>query len=279
MNKDTPGALLRRARIKCNLTQAELGTKVGLSQSRISRLETGRGNPTEQEWTRLRECLHLRPGVSPSLTRPIPSKIWHARKPQLGDRNERPPSVRMHAAKKSFGPIVEQRLRQLLAREDAELCQAFLREAAPESGHEYFLWLTLLAAGGRPCWFSPFRAGFRALGVVESKTKLGISDLRLPCLELQATDTTWLLYPQVTLDARKSYYRLDALASVLISGKRSWLNLEVDGQGHHGEWDALREQHLDILTLRLSPADLAVGNLVALLEAKVLGLSVLPLAS
>ena len=280
MKNEIKGAAIRKARKKLQLTQHDLASKVGLSQSRISRLETGRDTPDQNEWAKLAACLNLWPAqVPPKLERPIPSQDWHKPKPAILVAGDRPTQVRENAARNHYGAVVDKLLRQVHSREDWRLCEDFLREAAPESGHEYFLWLRLLAAGGKPCWFSLFRAGFRASAVVESSSKIAIGDVRLACLRVDGPGISWLLYPQVTLDARKSYDRLDALASLRTAEKQLWVDLEVDGRGHDPEWDEQRQQHLDLPTLRLTPAELKAPDLLSLLEQKARELPPLRLAA
>jgi transcriptional regulator with XRE-family HTH domain len=41
-----PAALLREARLRANLTQAELARRLGISQAAIAKLESPRANPT-----------------------------------------------------------------------------------------------------------------------------------------------------------------------------------------------------------------------------------------
>lgn len=51
-----PGELLRKARRRHGVSQAQLATRAGTTQSAISRLESGRVSPTVET---LRELLHL----------------------------------------------------------------------------------------------------------------------------------------------------------------------------------------------------------------------------
>jgi hypothetical protein len=132
---------------------------------------------------------------------------------------------------------------QIMQREDAAVCLKFLQEARTDSGVEAQLWMLLLAEGGQPGCFSPMRAGFRRLAVVHGQSREVIGDLRLPCLTMDTEHWFAMLFPQVTLDARRAFYRLDALVGVWAARQRLWLNLEVDGQGHRSAFDSQRQSH------------------------------------
>lgn len=269
MNKHTFGSLLRATRKKHNLSQTALGAEVGLSQSRLSQFESDSRSPTPEEWQRLRECLNLDPNDLPAkLLLPYPDPIWRVALPELSLAGERPLSTRHHAARKTYGAIVDRRLAQAKSQTDPVLVEKFLNQASTESGHEYFLWVQLLAIGGKPCWLAPVRAGFRALGIVDRHSKRAINDLRHPCLQAAGPGADWLLFPQPTLDARRTYYRLDALAVLRYGGERHWIDLELDGQGHNPEWDDERQRLLSLPTVRLSTAEIATPDIMATLEAK-----------
>lgn len=50
---------LKLARIRAGLTQQELASIAGLPENYISKLETGRISPSEENITALRQCLSL----------------------------------------------------------------------------------------------------------------------------------------------------------------------------------------------------------------------------
>ncbi len=108
--------------------------------------------------------------------------------------------------------------------------------------------------------------------MVDPKTKAIISDLRLPCLQFASTSCKWLLFPQVTLDARKALYRLDALACVIHDGQRHWIDVEVDGPGHDSAFDKEREGLLGVATLRIDRNDLRRRDMLEVLEQRLLPL-------
>jgi len=186
----------------------------------------------------------------------------------------------LYAARKALGArSVDGALAQLRTRPDQETCQEFLEQARTESGLEYFFWLQLLASGALPCRLSLYKAGFRALRVVEAGSRKGLGDSRAACLDVQTGRCRCLLFPQVTLDTRKAYFRLDALACVRARRDRCWLNLEIDGEGHDGQFDQERQLLLGLPTIRLSASEVASPNLLSLLDGKLAHVVGLPRAS
>ncbi|MDX6652465.1 MAG: hypothetical protein QOJ38_1246 [Solirubrobacterales bacterium] len=66
------GNLIRRARQREGLTQAELARRLGTTQSAVARLEAGRGNPTVGTVDRaLRACGHVLEPRSRRLTEEV----------------------------------------------------------------------------------------------------------------------------------------------------------------------------------------------------------------
>lgn len=110
------------------------------------------------------------------------------------------------------------------------------------------------------------RAGFRTLAVLDPKTLRQIGDLRAPCLEL--AEENWLIFPQLTVDTRKSVYRMDALLCWKGSNPRLWVNIEIDGLGHNPRFDLSRQQELGLPTVRIGPAELAADQIVPVLRHK-----------
>lgn len=269
MSARTPGARIKSARSQTEYSQTELGQLAGISQSRLSALENERRPPSADEWQRLARWLPLGPLDSPStLSLPLPRSIWRVRQKELSAFGQCPPSVRELAAKKSFGQVAVQRQAEAERLHDPALVARFLSEAGLDSGHEHRMWVDLMAEGGKPCWFRPLKAGFDRLCVVDRDTRRNASDRRLACLDAAGPNTDWLLWPQVTLDARQAYYRLDALAKVCMGDLSLWLDLEIDGEGHDSQFDQRRSLHLGLPTLRLLRAELCRPNVLALLESR-----------
>jgi DNA-binding XRE family transcriptional regulator len=270
MNKQTPGDRLKAARKMADMKQAQVARLTGISQSRLSALESGRRPCSVDEWLRLRACLPLGPLDLPEkLVLPTPRPMWRATAPERTTSGQCAPSVREFAAKKSFGQLAVQAGAQAARLHNPALIAKFFSDAGLDSGHEHRFWTQLMAEGGAPCWFRPLKAGFEDLCVVQRETKKNLSDRRLPCLDVAGKTWDWLLWPQVTIDARQAYYRLDALAKVQRNGESHWLNLEIDGEGHDSEFDHRRARHLGLPTVRLKRAELALPNAFKVLESKV----------
>lgn len=258
----TPGSYLRVARRKKQWTQAQLARHLGMQRARLCNLEKDRRHPTREEWLRLSSCLALGP-CPPSLELPAPQRCWRA-SPPYPKEPERSVWTRRQAARKTFGSVVDT-LANAVEKRDKN-AQTFLRYANLESGDEYFFWLKLLDEGGRPCRYSPNKAGFRTWAILEPKSWRQIGDLRAPCLEL--LDQGWLLFPQLTLDTRKSIYRTDALLCCRHEDGRLWVNIEIDGLGHDPRFDQQRQTELGLPTARVSATELTTPRLVPLLAQK-----------
>lgn len=274
MSYVTSGARLKAARDLRQWSQAVLSEQSGIPASRLSALETERRYPTEQEWEQLRECLRLGP-YEPPVELPVAPRRCHTA-PPAAEQAERTFAQRFHAARCQFGSAADLVMSQIKEREDAAVCLRFLQQARTESGVEAMLWMRLLAEGGHPRCFSPLRAGFRRLSVVHGQSREGIGDVRQPCLTLETEHGFAMLFPQVTVDARRAYYRLDALMGLWVGRQRLWLNLEVDGEGHRSDYDLQRQSHLGLEAVRLSPGDLRDPGLLPLLARRLAPLLALP---
>ena len=268
MNKSTPGGRLRAARKLQNRTQDCVGAAAGLSQSRMSQIELGKRYPTSEEWKKLQAILGaLALGALPPRNLPAPSEGWRIR-PRRISSSAYPFSSRRRSAQKKFGSLFERRLEAVLSREDGDLAQQFLEQAGLDSSLEALVWTLFLEAGARPCSWSISNAGFEAHRVVDLATKLNRTHAPRPCLEMDFADFGLLLFPQVSVDVRTAYYRLDALACLRAGEERIWLNLEFDGRGHDPEFDSERQQKLGLPTIRLSQEDVTSTEPLIQLERK-----------
>ena len=281
MTKTTVGARLKTARKKRQWTLANLGRQAGITKSRLSQFENEHRYPTEQEWDRLRPLLNLA-AYQPFERCELPAarKLWTAPEPSLNAELDRPLTSRLYAARKSFGAeMVDQALALMNRREDRALCAKFLERAGVESGHELLFWLKLLGAGAQPCRISLAKAGFRRLAVVDQKTRDILGDLRHSCLDLEGDHFACLFFPQVTVDTRKAFFRLDALACVYSGRERYWVNIEIDGQGHNHRFDEERQEMLGLSTVRLDSSEVGASDTLAILKRKLIPLLGLPKAS
>lgn len=256
----TLGASLKAARDQRQWSQVCLSNLTGISVSRLSALETERRHPSPNEWEKLRQSLPLG-CYEPAVELPAAPRKFHTAPPAI-ERAERSFAQRFPATRGRFGPWADRIMMGIKARQDAAACLKFLQLSRSDSALESWLWMRLLAEGAMACCFSPLRAGFRRLPVIHGQTYQNIGDLRLPCLTLATHDRSAMLFPQVTVQTTRGYYRLDALVGVWVGRDRLWLDLEVDGEGHVGELDLRRQGHLGLEAVRLTPRDLRESQLV-----------------
>ncbi len=273
MNTTPCGDRIRTARLKKQWGQPTLARLAKMTPPRLSNLENNHRHPTFHEWHRLSQHLDLGPYVwLGGERRPGVAKQWRASLPPLGRGPHQDISARYHSALATFGPLAEETSKLLSQRPDVTTCERFLHQAMLDSGHEYLLWTRILACGAQPSWASPLKAGFRSLSVIDSGTKMAAGDLKHPCLEWQSDEFSALFFPQVTVDTRKAYYRLDGLVCLLGEGYRLWVDLELDGEGHVGSFDQVRSRRLGLPRVQLLSEELLAPDFAELLNSKFLPL-------
>jgi transcriptional regulator with XRE-family HTH domain len=273
MNTTTPGQRLKSARKLTGRTQGSVATATGLTQSRISQLELGKRYPTEEEWARLQEEFpRAFLGPLPQRKLPAPSEDWRARAPRRPLPSGPPFSSRLHNARKTHGVLVDKILSAVRARENGDLALQVLEQAGLDSGLEVLFWLFLLLAGAKPCCWAIAHAGFQAHRVAYPETGINITHSLGPCLEMEFPHFKALLFPQVSIDVRKAYYRLDALVCIKTAKERIWLDVEIDGRGHDATYDAERQARLQLPVLRLTTEDVTSPNLLENLERRLASL-------
>jgi transcriptional regulator with XRE-family HTH domain len=268
------GERLKALRKHRNWSQRYVSRQIGMSQPRLSQIESGKRHPTEKEWQALQSFLNTASTPLPErLQLPYPSQAWAVTRPEFLCATEVPLNARIYRARKSFGALFDRLLDRVAAREDSSLSLRFLHDACLDSGDETTFWVAGLAVGGRACWYSPARAGFRKFPVVDGpQDRKVIGDLRQPCLEILRSSYGLLLFPQLRLVTRRGFYRLDALVCVRQGRDRCWVNVEVDGGGHDGEFDFERQSQLQLPTIRLKKRQLADPDMFADLEKRLLAI-------
>lgn len=270
MNNNSQGFRLKAARKKLRLSQVALSKLTGISQARLSQLERGERRVAAPEIP----VLLARLGVNfektpPRVVLPAADRAWRIARPTLELCSTRPTEARKNAALRSFGARVERALARVQRRPDAEFCQEYLRQSGLDSGHEYLFWVELLAADAKPCLMAPATVGFRSLRIADPANWATVNDVPCPCLEIDIAGYPCLLFPQLTLDTRKAYFRLDATLCVRDGRDRVWMNIEVDGAGHDGEFDAERARLLGMSTIRLDRQALLGEDLVTTLGRRI----------
>lgn len=271
MSTQTFGLRLKAARDLRHLSQHDVAKLLGKTQGRVSALERGVRSVNEAERQILDnafpELRRLPLSKGPKL--PPPSEIWRAAHSPRSVPGERSFTSRMRTARKAFGRSPDVLLDKIRSRDDAGLCLEFLEKAGLDSSLECMFWLALLAEGARPRGWPPSRVGFHQHRLVDPSSRLNVTHADAPCLEIALENCACLLFPQVTVDVRVAYYRLDALVSVRGPRGQFWLDLEIDGQGHVGTFDLERQELLQLLTVRLTTRDVEPESLLSTLARKI----------
>jgi hypothetical protein len=79
------------------------------------------------------------------------------------------------------------------------------------------------------------------------------------------------LFPQVRLKPWDSIsYRLDFLACVRWEGHLIWVDVEIDGAGHHSSQDATRTADLRLPRVKLTEEDVCAPDFMARLQRKLI---------
>lgn len=265
----TIGQKIRDGRRRLGFSQEQLSQKLKIDRRRISQIELDRRPPNSEEIRKLVDAGLLDVGSKEGYRAPRRFTSRWVQRPRTCNRPAgRSLAARIAAAKKSFGPRVSELLRRLGDAEQRQQKMDFLANACLDSGSELYLWLDLLADGAMPQWIAPCRAGFRRLPILDPETKDFVSDVRFPCLEFELKGASVIAFPQLTVMARSCIYRLDALLGVMVGQRRVWVNLEIDGDGHVGKFDAERQDRLGLLTVRIATEELVAGRALESLKSK-----------
>lgn len=248
---------LRSKRSLRGLSQSQLGALVGVTRELIKRFEGGKSRPGRALVVRLAAALGL---VSEDLLKGTdwrpPERAGRLPGGRFRQRCDWRPQQHCQTASciktalDLHRELVTRCLAEIRKRTDHELVRRFLREVSCASYLEAIFLLVLLAAGARPAWVAPLRAGFRHLPVLLRKKQAG--DCRHPALELEHEGMRLLVIFQVTLQTATGPIRVDGLVSVALRRRQPrWLVCEVDGPLHVKEKDAERQGRHELLEVRL----------------------------
>lgn len=257
-----PARMLREARAKLNLTQAELGELVSLSRTRVSQLECGWRSPSQTEQEVLCAALGLSPAdlrrAAPITPRPNLSQIKRRFSPWTQYRvpKDRPSEVRYRAAVQKHPELVRRVAGNLKGRQDLDWIRVYLRETCFDSYLEVLFSLLLLEDGAQPGWLAPHHAGFVDWPIVEPVTRKVVGHRARPALAWEEM----LLFPQVTLRARKVTTRLDLLLGTQERGRTHWFDVEIDGPGHDSSTDHFREMEHGLSVVRFGTQQVVTGR-------------------
>lgn len=268
---------LRQTRTRAGRTQEQIACESNIDRRRLSDLERGVNKPNPQEREQLIAAGHLDPAArnEERAARSYQSK-WKQKPLTMYRKSEHTVEQRLKAALKTFGRPAQQRLDRLENDPARDANMHFLSNATVDSGLEMYVWLSLLTGGARALWISPARAGFRRWPVIRPHNFDVVSDARFPAVEFEIGGAPAIAFPQLTVAVRNSVYRLDAVLGLRLGKKRIWLDLEIDGAGHDGAFDAEREERLDLPTIRIHTDELRLNDIYVLLERKLRNLNLLP---
>lgn len=249
---------LRSKRSLRGLSQRDLGALVQVTREAIKRFESGKSRPSRSLVYRMATALGLAPDDllkgtdwrAPGKSGRLPGGRFRQRCDWRPHQQCQTASC-IKTALDMHREVVIALLVRIRERTDHELVRRFLREVSCSSYLEAIFLLLLLAAGARPVWVAPLRAGFRSLPVLLRKKQAG--DCRHPALELEVDGMRLLAIFQVTLQTGTGPIRVDALVSVAVRRRQPrWLVCEVDGPLHVKEKDDQRQGRHEMLEVRLS---------------------------
>lgn len=183
---------------------------------------------------------------------------------------ERPNWARLKAARKQYRELYDRLLRDALERHGRTAIRDLIHYGCIGSGLEAIAWLHLLVAGVVVSYVSLARLGWRRLPVLEEPGSLIVNDRLWPALVFQKPFLC-ALFPQVRLKPWDSVaWRLDFLACVRLGDRLIWVDVEIDGEGHHAARDAYRTSKLRLPRVTLSEEDVCAPDFMERLQRKLL---------
>ena len=258
------GVLISDARRKARLTQSQVAKSLGVSRSRISRLEREIGKPTDEEirklastlqisTTRLRNAaaeLEVAPGCALKKKFQPTSEVFLA-------HQDRPSYVRLSAARLRAPEQLAGLEAAVASRSDLKQINVFLRDAAFDSDLEMIAVLQLLSAGAVPIWAAPQHWGFYECPVTDGRGVRMVGHLRTPSLLMEEAEA--IIFPQCTLLCGNRPRRPDILIGQRCMNEILWFCVEIDGEGH---CEIPYRPEVNLPTWRLTPTDVLSGSLV-----------------
>jgi transcriptional regulator with XRE-family HTH domain len=248
------------ARASLQLLQSEVARRAGITPRRMSSIEQGTARPRPHEIEAIVEVLRLCAADLLERTDWEKGSVrdgWLGTTPEAlravgqGPLPELQPSKNSFASKleiaqRSYSSLVAKLEGQISRRADARSAWAALREVWYDSALEVLLWLHLAAVGAKPVWASPLRIGFRLHPVCDWHHEVQAGDAPRVGFWLAGVG---IAIPQVSLLQPKC--RLDCLLGL---GPGRFAAMEVDGEGHNGSWDRVRERELKLPVVRYEGA-------------------------
>ena len=258
------GVLISDARRKARLTQSQVAKSLGVSRSRISRLEREIGKPTDEEIRKLASTLQ----ISTTRLRNAAGELEASPGCALKKRFQPTPEVFLaHQDRPSYVRLSAARLRApdqlsclettIGARSDLKQVKVFLRDTAFDSDLEMIAVLQLLSAGAVPIWAAPQHWGFYECPVTDGRGVRMVGHLRTPSLLMEEAEA--IIFPQCTLLCENRSRRPDMLVGQRCLDEIVWFCVEIDGEGH---CEVPYRPVVNLPTWRFTPTDVLNGTLV-----------------
>lgn len=254
--------LLKRLRLAAGLKQSQLGELSGIRASRISQVECGRREPSEEEIRALLKVLNVnvRDIASHAVLEPQEGKeqlLARCKKERPGVDTQfiYPVYQRILDLRRNYPELTLQLMRRIDKRQDRIWCWRWLGLLPSDSADEFFPWLHLLARHDTLARITSLeQAGFDTYPVVRGRDRK--AELR-PCLEVPLNDSVALLFPQVSLRPPSQTVRPDILVELIGRRRRRTCAIEVDGPGHDFSNDRARAAALAFPVEHVEPEDYA----------------------
>ena len=259
------GNQIKERRIALDLTQAELGARIGRSHKRISEFELETRAPDPEAKIALCRVLNL-PAFSTE-TELLPALCRHLVKPRFYVRpGERSTEHRLWAAR-TRAPEWAHRINDCLVPKR----KALLNLCASDSCWEALILAHLMATSARQVSVQLLAEGYYQHVVLHPTDRLPAGHLRFPALSVQWGEESLLFVPQVPLRTMEgAEFTPDFLVGVRGKGPSKWIDLEVDGEGHDGSGDRYRMNLLGMRTVRYRPAQIRARDFVETLFSDLL---------
>lgn len=241
---------LNELRVKRGLKQKELAELLGITQQRLSHLESGGRRPSELERAAIYQHFGELQGylVPEGVRRRLSENARRLQPafPPFHPAQDRPSDIRFYAALQAYPEFVKRMTAKIRLRVDFQDCQYHCGLIALESSAEVLLVLRLLEAGALPGYCAPASLGPLSHPIIEPELRVPVAHRKFPCLAFEED----FYFFQVTLATPKQH-RVDVLR-----WNRGWSALEIDGSGHDGRNDEERTKALGLEVRRLTPAEI-----------------------
>lgn len=269
---DDLGQIVRAARKRLGYkNQAGLAALVGVDPRRLSELELGRRPLGPEVMGRLAECLGL-PQLrdvakcsgcrGPRQEEASFLRTTRVSRPLYDPPRDRSQEVRRHAARLEDGGLMESLQKALRERPDAQRVAWFLESISSASWLEYLYpaW-ELTSPDASPLRLAPNEVGYAHYALVDPETHAAVGDRLWPCLGIRRQGLTVLQFFNATMRTPKRLWTVDILQySRRRRAPARWSVVEIDGLGHRGRWDRVKEEQVALSTLRLTGDQVRSGQ-------------------